>query len=72
MSDIVPFKCQFCGSLDGLFKANAKPTSYKDLIGIACTNCGHIFSDDDVKKATREIAAKLAKDAFSRWPKGEA
>jgi hypothetical protein len=69
MSDIIPFKCQFCGSHDGLLKTNTKPKSYKDLIGSACNNCGHIFSDDDVKKAAREIATKLAKDAFRRWPR---
>ncbi len=66
MSGIIPFKCQFCGSQDGLFKTNAKARSYKDLIGSACSNCGHIFSEDDVKKATREIATALAKDAFQR------
>jgi hypothetical protein len=49
-----------------MFKANAKPKSYKDLIGSSCTNCGHIFSEDDAKKATREIATALAKDAFQR------
>ena len=44
----------------------AKPKSYNDLIGNACSNCGHIFSEDDVKKATREITTALAKDAFHR------
>jgi hypothetical protein len=66
MSDIAPFKCQFCGSQDGLIRANAKPKTYKDLVGSTCSNCGHIFSEDDVKKATREIATLLAKDAFRR------
>lgn len=66
MSETVPFKCQFCGSQDGLFKANAKPKSYKDLIGSVCSNCGHTFSDDDLRKATREIAIALAKDTFRR------
>jgi hypothetical protein len=66
MSGVIPFKCQFCGSRDGLFKSNAKAKSYKDLIGSTCRNCGHIFSEDDVKKATREIATALAKDAFQR------
>lgn len=72
MSDIVPFKCQLCGSQDGLLKAFAKPKSYKELIGRACNNCGHIFSDDDVKKAAREIATKLATDTFRRRPRSGA
>jgi hypothetical protein len=63
---IVPFKCQFCGSQDGLLKGSTKPKSYRNLIRSACGNCGHIFSDDDIKKATRDFAIKLAKDAFQR------
>ena len=49
-----------------LVAPDAKPKSYRDLIGNTCSNCGHIFSEDDVKKATREFTTALAKDAFHR------
>jgi len=57
-----PFECPSCKSKTGLLRSSREVKTYNDLIGSACVNCGHVISDDDIKRAALALADSLVKN----------
>jgi transcription elongation factor Elf1 len=56
----IPFHCKQCGS--ETFKTSRKVETMEDMHGAVCSQCGAVFSEEEVRNQAREIAAKLIKD----------
>lgn len=59
-----PIKCPSCGG--NKFAITTEAKSYDDLIGAVCPDCGHTLTDEEIKEQARELAIKLAKEAFKK------
>jgi len=49
-----------------ILKVVKSPRSLEDLYGASCANCGTVITEEEVKRQALEIAAKAARDAFSK------
>ena len=51
----VQIKCPSCDGI--LFDTTDEPNPHKDLIGTACSSCGHILTDEDIERQIETAAA---------------
>jgi uncharacterized Zn finger protein len=64
MSDIIPFKCPSCGGEQ--FRQVRQVKTYDDFVGAACSGCGHVITDEEIKDSARQIALEEIKKALKR------
>jgi transcription elongation factor Elf1 len=56
----IPFTCKHCGS--ETFKTSSKVETMEDMQNAVCSECGAVFSEEDVRNQAREIAANLIRE----------
>jgi predicted RNA-binding Zn-ribbon protein involved in translation (DUF1610 family) len=64
MSDTTLFACPKCGHQTLVPFSEVK--TYEDLVPFPCQNCGRLFTDNDVRSQSGEIAEKLLRDAIGK------
>ena len=62
MADTISFKCPACGGKT--LSITSQPKSYAELAGAVCTDCGHVFTEDDFKEFFRRLALKACAETF--------
>jgi DNA-directed RNA polymerase subunit RPC12/RpoP len=56
----IPYECA-CGSRTFIAHDGKSPETYDELMGAACTDCGSVLTDEEIKDYARRIIEKLVK-----------
>lgn len=58
------FSCPHCGN--ETFKAFSELKELDNFIGLPCSNCGYLITENDVRKQAIVLAEQLTRDTLKR------